>query len=279
MHRTEPATEGADDWTDESSVVGAPATRAAATDYDLVVALVDGGASAFERFVERFHRILFEYARREGVRPSESDELVSETLGDVAMRFMTARAALPRNPRMYLLAAFRRRLINHRRSHLRRQRVVAEAARDAMGDCVYADESDVVVGCSEHLVRECRGPDWEKPSLPSVLERLADHLTEALTEDERHLLVGVAENVPQRVIAGWLGISHALARKRLERLRSRLLDAAMRRSNGLPPDDARELDRFFRRCGARIGAAMLAGAIPTVPSSHDAMDHHTRSNP
>jgi transposase len=94
--------------------------------------------------------------------------------------------------------------------------------------------------------------------MPPALERLSEKLSEALTDDERQLLVGVAENIPQREIAEWLGVSYTVVRKRLERLRGRLTEVAMRYTNTLPPDDARELQRFFRRCRARIGASVLS---------------------
>ena len=94
--------------------------------------------------------------------------------------------------------------------------------------------------------------------MPPALERLAARLSEGLTDDERQLLVAVAENIPQREIAEWLGVSYVVARKRLERLRARLTEVAMRYTNTLQPDDARELQRFFRRCRARIGASVLS---------------------
>jgi RNA polymerase sigma factor (sigma-70 family) len=269
MYSPSPPTDEADDWGDVRALADGRSRTIEASDYDLVVAIVDGGSRAFERFVERFHRILLDYARRHGVPELERDELVGETLSDTAMRFMSRGAVLPRNPRMYLLAAFRRKLANSRRSRGRRHRVVSEAARDALADCDYADDTEIAVGCSEGLLRESRGPGWQGPSLPPVLERLSQKLSEALTEDERQLLVGVADNVPQREIAAWLGISHAGARKRLERLRARLLEVAMRYGNSLEPDDARELRRFFRRCDARMGAQLIIveGALRHSPEA------------
>ena len=48
-------------------------------DYDIVVAMRRGESAAFEQFVERFHRILLDYARRAGVPASERDELVGSS--------------------------------------------------------------------------------------------------------------------------------------------------------------------------------------------------------
>jgi transposase len=99
--------------------------------------------------------------------------------------------------------------------------------------------------------------------LPHAIERLSGRLSEALRPDERQLLVAVAENIPQREIAEWLGVSYAVARKRLERLRARLTEVAMQYANSLEPDDARELQRFFHRCRARIGAHTIGAVAPT----------------
>jgi DNA-directed RNA polymerase specialized sigma24 family protein len=215
------------------------------------------GVRAVRRYVERFHRILLDYARRAGVPPQERDELVIELLDDVAIQLMTRSAPLPQNPRMYLLSALRHRLLNRKRGSERRRRVVSEAARAAYGDRAA---SETAAGCSEEMLRASRGPEWDDAPLPRVLERLAGRLSEALSDDERLLLVAVAENIPQREIAEWLGVSYALARKRLERLRARLTDVAMQYANTLEPDDARELQRFFHRCRARIGARTIAAA-------------------
>jgi DNA-directed RNA polymerase specialized sigma24 family protein len=226
-------------------------------DYDIVVAMRRGEAVAFEQYIERFHRILLDYARRAGVAASERDELVSELLDDVAIQLMTRSGPLPQNPRMYLLRALRHKLLNRKRGNERRRRVVSEAARAA-----YADgdrtAGESAAGCSEEMLRASHGPEWEGAPLPRVLERLAGRLSEALGDDERLLLVAVAENIPQREIAEWLGVSYTVARKRLERLRARLTDVAMHYANTLEPDDARELQRFFHRCRARIGARTIA---------------------
>ena len=244
------------EWTVERQA--ASSSAAAPKDYDIVVAMRRGEAPAFEQYVERFHRILLDYARRAGVPPTERDELVSELLDDVAIQLMTRSAPLPQNPRMYLLSALRHRLLNRKRGSERRRRMVSEAARAVYGDR-DPNAGETAAGCSEEMVRASRGPEWDDAPLPRVLERLAGRLSEALRDDERMLLVAVAENIPQREIAEWLGVSYAVARKRLERLRARLTEVAMQYANTLEPDDARELQRFFHRCRARIGARTIAG--------------------
>jgi DNA-directed RNA polymerase specialized sigma24 family protein len=266
-----PTTSDADGRVSRASTKGTSSMREASDtkkDYDIVVAMRRGEAAAFERYIERFHRILLDYARRAGVAASDRDEMVSELLDDVAIQLMTRSTPIPQNPRMYLLSALRHKLLNRKRGSERRRRAVSEAARAAYADGAHAGGAhaggafagESAAGCSEDMRRASHGPGWEGAPLPRVLERLAGRLSEALRDDERQLLVAVAENIPQREIAEWLGVSYAVARKRLERLRARLTDVAMQYANTLEPDDARELQRFFHRCRARIGARAIAPA-------------------
>jgi len=245
-------------WSGGRHAGGADTSAALTYDRELLGAVQRGEVGAFARFIERYHRLLLEYARRAGVPSADRDELVGELLDDVALQLMSRGALLPENPRYYLLSALRHRLLNAKRAQGRRDRVVSEAVREGYGDYDAATGGNAAAGCSEASIRASRGPAWERTRLPPVLERLSAKLDESLRPDERQLLVAVAENIPQREIAEWLGVSYVVARKRLERLRARLTDVAMRYTNSLEPDDARELQRFFRRCRARIGASLLS---------------------
>ena len=239
----------------------------AGSDVDLVVRMRTGAPATFEAFVDRFHPVLLDYARRAGVDRSERDELVSDVLSDAALHFLGPGMKAPGNPRMYLIRAFRNRLLDRRRGHARRERYHAAAARDAALDTDHADNTVAVAGCSESAVRESRGPGWERVALPRALALLAIHLDEALTAEERQLLVAVADNVPQREVGKWLGVSHAAARKKLERLRGRMIQVAIRYTNSLGPDDAREVQRFFQRCRARVGALERSDKPPNGGAS------------
>jgi len=244
---------------DGTADVSGPGGRAVRDirDVELVAAMRRGEPRAIERFIERHHRLLLDYARRAGLPAEERDEFVSDLLDDVALQLITRDAPPPDNPRLYLLAALRHKLLNTKRARERRNRVVSEAVRDVSVDCDFAYGSDVAASASEATMRASRGPGWERAPIPRALEQLAATLSEGLTDDERQLLVAVAENIPQREIAEWLGVSYVVARKRLERLRARLTEAGMRYTNTLAPDDARELQRFFHRCRLRIGASQL----------------------
>ncbi|MEP6731796.1 MAG: hypothetical protein ABJE10_14210 [bacterium] len=135
---------------------------------------------------------------------------------------------------------------------------MSEAARDALADCDFADVREAAAGSSEANVRASHAPDYERSSFSAALNRLASTLSETLSVEERQLLVAVAESVPQREIAEWLGVSYTVARKRLERVRARLIDAATRYMSTLEPSDVRELQRFFRRCHTPIAASVLS---------------------
>src|SRR5215207_1078808 len=159
---------GGGEWTVERPAPASDVAAAAPKDYDIVVAMRRGEALAFECFIERFHRILLDYARRAGVAPAERDELVSELLDDVAIQLMTRSAPLPQNPRMYLLSALRHKLLNRKRGSERRRRMVSEAARAAYGGNRDAAAGEMAAGCSEEMLRTSRGPEWEDAPLPNV---------------------------------------------------------------------------------------------------------------
>lgn len=234
-------------------------------DLEILTAMRSGNPSAYEAFIARFHRLLLDYARKAALRGAERDEFVDELLDDIALQFMTPDSPLPQNPRMYVIAAFRHKFLNLKRGRGRRERVIREAVQEAAATYEFADDGQVVAGCSEGAARASHGPEWEEAPLPRVLECLARRLNEGLSGDERQLLAGVAQNVSQREIAEWLGVSHVVARKRLERLRTRLTDVAMRYASTLEPGDARELQRFLRRCRARIGADVPSPAAADEP--------------
>lgn len=274
MHEAEAGRDAASEGESATGARIAGPPGAALRDDEIVAGMRRGEPAAFTCFVERHHRLLLDYARRAGVADAgERDELVTELLDDVAMQLLTRSGALPRNVRHYLLAAFRHKLLNRKRARERRRRAVAEAT------ATYAAEDQRAAGCSEASRRASRGEAFEHAPLPRAIARLAERLSESLRPDERQLLVAVAENIPQREIAEWLGVSYAVARKRLERLRARLTDVAMHYAGTLEPDDARELQRFFHRCRARIGARTIALPPPDAPTSEAPGSRHPRMRP
>lgn len=230
-----------------SSLPAGPA--GAEWDRDIVVAMRQGDTSAFVAFVERFHRLLCGYAERAFLDRGARDDFVDELLDDIALQIMTERSPLPENPATYIIAAFRHKLLNASRSHDRQVRVIREAVEEMACSYSLDEEAEVAAGCSESMMRTSYGPTWEEPTVSHTLTRLAQLLSEGLSDDERQLLVFVAAHVPQRDIAAWLGMSHASARKRLQRLRVRLTAKAVDVVASLDEHQGRDLRHFLQRCG------------------------------
>jgi predicted ArsR family transcriptional regulator len=90
-------------------------------------------------------------------------------------------------------------------------------------------------------------------------------LDEGLSREERLLLAWVSEHVPQSEIARWLGVSHAAARKQLERLRKRLAITAREYCHSISGREHDELEHFFRRLDATIDAERGEGAPSSNP--------------
>ena len=200
---------------------------------------------AFQEYFDRFHRILLHYARRAGFPSEQCDEFVEELLDDVALELIRSTGPLPRNVRHYVIGCFRHRFFATKRARLRRRRWV----REASSGFAYAveDASDATAAASEESLRASQGPDWEEQPLPPGLRRLATALSAGLSADERRIVVAVSENVPQRQIAAALGLSYAALRKRLERLRMKLVDAADRCLATMSPAELEGVQRLQRR--------------------------------
>ena len=96
---------------------------------------------------------------------------------------------------------------------------------------------------------DARADDRERSETTPVLQ-LAAALRAATTTDEQLLLTWVAERVPHRTIAAWLGVTYDAAAKRVWRLCRRLRAAAVRHVEALAADERREVERFLRRAGA-----------------------------
>ncbi|HEU5184907.1 MAG TPA: hypothetical protein VFU01_10090 [Gemmatimonadaceae bacterium] len=215
-----------------------------------IVELVRAGDYfALVEFVARHRGLLMSHAERFGLAVEDAQAVATEVLHDVAIELIEHPALLPRSMDGYVVRCFRNRVLNS----------VRDAARRGDPDPGTADsDADGVPNagansaCSQAMRRSAAGPEWEPAALSPVLERLAVILDESLSEAERHLLAWVSEYVPQSEIAAWLGVTHAAARKQLERLRRRLAAAARVHAESLPPQERVELLRFFRRFDAVI---------------------------
>ena len=92
--------------------------------------------------------------------------------------------------------------------------------------------------------------------LHPVLARLAAELDRGLSDPDRLLLAWLAEHVPMRTVAAWLGIGYDAALKRASRLRVRLRATALEHAALLPPAERRVMDAFLGRAlGGNDGAS------------------------
>ena len=223
-------------------------------DTALVAALRCEDEGALREFYLRFRPLLRRAAAGLGVDPAERDVLVDDCLTDVAVHLMTTAAPAPRSLPGYLARSLRNRVLNQVRARGRAERrmALAEGVEGGAGEHELA-------GCSEHA-RRVSGEPAPEPLSP-VLERLADAVTAALTEDERRLAVWMSHCASAREIAGWLGIAYKAAAKRIERLRERLQLAALRHVETTDGDERRELLTFLGRALVAPGAAARLAAV------------------
>lgn len=205
---------------------GRDPTTSRMTDTELLAAIRREEPAAIAELYRRFAPLLRGSARAwPGV---DGDALVEEVIADVALALMRPTATAPRSLAAYLLVALRHR---------------AAAVQRAEGDRAAAEG-----GCA----REYHPADGEPAPLHPVLARLAAQLDASLDDQERLLLAWVAERVPMRTVAGWLGIGYDAALKRASRLRARLHASALAHIAALPPEDRRVADAFLGRAGHEL---------------------------
>jgi RNA polymerase sigma factor (sigma-70 family) len=213
------------------------------SDQELLQRMRHDEALAIREFYRRFGPALYKLARQAHVQPALRDDAVTDCLSDAAIHLMQPTVAFPANLTGYLVAMFRHRLANDRRSTKRRTATGTAAASLGDGERVVRE----VV--SEASIRASAGPAAEAPPLSPVLERLSRIIDAGITDEERQILRWVSASIPQRLIAEWLGITHNAARVRVLRLRERLIEVALRDSGPWRPGERQELYEFFRRSG------------------------------
>jgi len=205
---------------------------------------------AWTEFDARFRPLLERYAARIGIPRWEWSSCITEVLDDEALRLIERSREVPQQMAAYLIRAVRNRHLALKRAAMRRDNRYAGAA--AVDD---SPEGSVGPLVSEHTRRACEPPrvSEEQQTTPSALTRVAQLLSARLSDEEQQMLAWVAEGVPQRVIAEWLGINREAAKKRIARLCGRLRAAVDALKADLPLDARREIDRLLRRTGAERG--------------------------
>jgi len=210
----------------------------ALTDAALVDAMRASIPEAWAEFDARFRPLLERYAARVGIPRWEWSVCITEVLDDEALRLVERAGQLPQYLTAYLVRAVRNRFLELKRTSLRRARR-------------YAVDGAAGAVMSEHA-RRASDPQQiaEERANNSPAIRLGRELGAHLTIDERQMLAWVAEGVPQRLIAEWLGITREAAKKRIARLCRRLRDSALAATVQLPREERQQIDRLLRRASA-----------------------------
>ena len=205
---------------------------------------------AWTEFDARFRPLLERYAARIGIPRWEWSCCITEVLDDEALRLIERSREMPQHMTAYLIRAVRNRHLALKRAAMRRDSRYARAAA-----AEESPEGSLGPLVSEHTRRACEPPrvSEERQAIPTGVTRLAELLDARLADEERQMLAWVAEGVPQRVIADWLGINREAAKKRIARLCRRLRGAATALSAELPPATRREIDRLLHRAGEEHG--------------------------
>ena len=219
---------------------------------ELVRLLRQGSYDALQEFTARYAPLLINYVERAGFRVADVETVAVDFLTDIATSLIQARTLPKCSMETYVVRSFRYRLASlHRQSE-----------RDVTAHDQLLDAQDAS-GCSQDSMRSSAGPEYERPALPPVLQRLSSMLDEGLTREESDLLGAVSEYASQGEIAEWLGMSHDALRKQLERLRRRLRLVARRYISALSDRERAEIRRFF----ARVDAVIEPGPSMSRPPS------------
>ena len=210
----------------------------ALTDAALIDMMRAGVPEAWAEFDARFRPVLERYAARVGIPRWDWSVCITEVLDDEALRLIERAGQVPLHLTAYLVRAVRNRFLELKRSTRRRDRR-------------YAIDGAVGAVMSEHAHRAADPARIaEEATVSSPAARFAEALGAHLTREEQEMLAWVAEGVPHRLIAEWLGITREAAKKRIARLCRRLRAAAGDATARLPLADRREIDRLMRRAGA-----------------------------
>src|SRR4051812_4781557 len=203
---------------------------------------------AWAEFDARFRPLLERYATRVGIPRWDWSACITEVLDDESLRLIERSTRdMPEHLSAYLVRAVRNRHLALKRAATRRERrYAAAAAADPVTDGVLS------LLISEHSRQAADPPrvSEEMATASSAVKQFGTLLSARLTNSEREMLAWVAEGVPQRVIAEWLGINREAAKKRIARLCKRLRAIACAVRDELPMDARREIDRLMRRTSA-----------------------------
>lgn len=222
----------------------------------LTAAVRRGDERAMTALYEHYTPILRREAARLGVPASDRGDLVSDTLRGVVLTLVRAGSTVPQSLTGYAIIALRNAHGNGRRQAQRIAALERAIRQELLSQSPVEDPVDVADDPA--ATRPLDTPDVACEPEPvqtrysRVLAALTAALGARLSTEEWQLLAWLADYVPQRDMARWLGISHGAVRVRVHRLRERLREVAQSFGSTLPLLEQRELERFFRRAGVSL---------------------------
>jgi len=199
-------------------------------------------------FYLRFHPVLSDQAYRLGVRAGEREELVTQFLGDIALRLVEA-PSVPHSLAAYIITAFRHTVATEHRRQSRSNARQQDAPQAMAEDNVPV----VTAGCSEYSLRAMLGGFPALHDAPhTALTTLATHLYTSMSELDQELLTWLGEHVPVSVIATWRSTTQNTVKVRISRLRAKLRLETATYLSTINEESHYDLDRFFRRAGITL---------------------------
>lgn len=214
-------------------------------------------------FYVRFRPVLMDQAYKLGVAISEREDVVTEFLGDIALKLIEA-PSVPRTLAAYVITAFRHAII----STYRKQGRNDAHQHDATSVVPDTNECVVTTMCSEYTLRLVRGDRTSGAEPDPLVMGLAERLLAGVSEADRELLTWLGERVPATVIAAWRGVTHNAVKVKISRLRARLRAEAGAYLTELDGEARNELERFFRRAGVAVTAPQVVKTVVHEPSAH-----------
>ena len=256
---------------DSEGSSGPPVDWRRCDDATLVTGMRNGWEPAYAEFCARYAPMLSRLARRGNIRPEDRSALVTEFLDDAAMRLGCSTLPAPRSTAAYLAAGFRARLAQVARGEKRRQ----SRESGLTAEIGTGRERAVAESVSAYSIACTAGPNIDgagtsesgREAGHGVRCRLVETLLGAASDSERKMLRLMAQRMPQREIAGLLGVTPGAIRVRILRLRERLRREAMAYANTVSVDEALALQRIL---SSRSGpAAVRAASSSDRPNGED----------
>lgn len=208
-----------------------------------------------------FRPILVERAALFGIPRADVSDAVETFLGDMLLRLCSGKE-IPHSLHNYMFVAFKRYAGRMGMAHAAERSSLEEFHGNIVRSPAVFSEP------AAHYLTDVQGPEPDSGAVTPEshpLFRFAHLLISGLSDEEKLILSGRAEEMPLREIAALLGVNYNAANTRLSRLRSRLKADAARIAARMDADDRRVVERFLRR--AREGLRLISSTANTTERS------------